>query len=189
VDANYGWGERIQLKLEIPWVVRGSSDVPAAGGLGLANLGVKWRFADEDRAGVGLATYPQLEFRTSSSSVDSGLVEGNTTFLLPLILEKHFGWISANLEVGHRFRSGAAGLWFAGLALGRELSQEVELAGEVYAKIPAQVSNTEVVWNFGGRWKFSRRIVLLLAGGTGIRAPSATPRARAQGYLGAQFLF
>jgi hypothetical protein len=73
VDANYGWGERLQLKLEIPWIVEDETVEGRHSGLGNPLLGVKWRFLDEDKAGVAVSTYPQLGFNLVSSSADRGL--------------------------------------------------------------------------------------------------------------------
>src|SRR5436190_22594246 len=50
LDINYGVGERIQLKAEIPWMVLQSrSGGQTQTGSGSANLGVKWRFLDRKR--------------------------------------------------------------------------------------------------------------------------------------------
>src|SRR5438270_9237421 len=70
LDINYGLGERIQLKAEIPWMVLQSrSGGQNQTGPGSANVGVKWRFLDRKRHGFAMSTYPQLEFRTSAASV------------------------------------------------------------------------------------------------------------------------
>src|SRR5947207_10625548 len=44
VDLNYGAGERIQLKLEMPWVRAAPSAGPSEDGLGGIVIGTKWRF-------------------------------------------------------------------------------------------------------------------------------------------------
>jgi len=189
VDANYGWGERVQLKFEIPWIVSDPSQGPAASGLGAGNFGVKWRFLDEAESFLSVATYPQFAFRTAASSAQNGLVEPGTSFLLPLIFEKNLGPVSVNVEVGYQWRSGSAGAWSAGVAIGRELSDRVEIAGEIVSESDARLSDSEVSWNLGGRWKLDPHLVLLFSGGTGLRGSAEVPRSRAQGYLGMQFLF
>src|SRR5258708_6365707 len=47
-DINYGLGDRIQLKLDIPWTYVHDSDKAWHSGLGSVNAGVKWRFIDKD---------------------------------------------------------------------------------------------------------------------------------------------
>ena len=66
VDINYGLGEHIQLKYETGYLF---SDGPGSNGLRHdwddSLLGLKWRFADQDNAGVDLSVYPQLELQNS----------------------------------------------------------------------------------------------------------------------------
>src|ERR1017187_4332787 len=101
VDANYGWGERVQLKLEMPWVVV-SDDLGTRSGIGNPLLGVKWRFLDEDNAGVAVSTYPQLGFNLVSASADRGLVERETSFLLPVSAVKRIGPVSLDVEADRK---------------------------------------------------------------------------------------
>ena len=189
LDANYGWGGRVQLKIEIPWLVRKAPGKSAVNGLGNFLLGVKWRFADADKAGVALAFYPQVEVRTLASSVRRGLVEEHTRIFLPLAIQKNLGPFSTNLEIGYEIRRGEKARWFGGLALGREVSERVELIGEAFATSSTRFSDVDAAWNVGGRWKLGRRVLLLFSGGTGLRGFGEQPRARYLGYLGAQFLF
>src|SRR5256714_12811222 len=43
VDVNYGLGERLQLKAEVPWLVlQDRRGAPTQSGIGSTNLGVKW---------------------------------------------------------------------------------------------------------------------------------------------------
>ena len=51
LDVNYGLGVRIQLTVEIPYVVANVSGQPQASGRGYALPGVKWRFFDQGEAG------------------------------------------------------------------------------------------------------------------------------------------
>src|ERR1700722_7772838 len=49
-DVNYGWGERIQLKLETGWVILRGDGPQTRNGADTILAGVKWRFVDEDQA-------------------------------------------------------------------------------------------------------------------------------------------
>src|SRR5438067_1001366 len=44
LDLNYGLGERIQLKWEVPWLMVQTPGAGTRSGLGDSKLGVKWRF-------------------------------------------------------------------------------------------------------------------------------------------------
>ena len=61
LDVNYGFGEHVQLKAEVPWLVLQERRGGTQAGIGSANFGVKWRFVDKDRHGFAMSTYPQLE--------------------------------------------------------------------------------------------------------------------------------
>jgi hypothetical protein len=60
LDMNYGVGERIQLKYEVPWLAVRTSDAASRTGLGDSLAGVKWRFYDTgDPQQWQISTYPQ----------------------------------------------------------------------------------------------------------------------------------
>ena len=106
VDANYGWGERVQLKLEVPWVVL-SSGSGTKNGFGNPLFGVKWRFLDEETAGVAVSTYPQYGFNLLTSSGERGLADEDPHFLFPVSAATTLGPVAINLEAGHVFRRDA----------------------------------------------------------------------------------
>src|SRR2546428_13119802 len=51
IDINYGLGQHIQLKAEVPWLVLQKRRAGTQSGIGSANFAVKWRFLYEDRNG------------------------------------------------------------------------------------------------------------------------------------------
>ena len=113
LDANYGWGPRIQLKYQVPYLVDGTDGGPTRSGLGKSLAGVKWRFYDSGEDGLQISTYPQLEFNnpTSSLSLRRGLVDGGTRFYLPIELTKKVGPFVINPEVGYWFADKAGAAW------------------------------------------------------------------------------
>src|SRR5689334_22500324 len=44
VDINYGVGDRIQLKFEVPFIIRKDDGHPAIGGFGNTGIGMRYRF-------------------------------------------------------------------------------------------------------------------------------------------------
>jgi len=166
VDANYGWGERAQLKLEIPWVVV-SDDVGTRGGIGNPLFGVKWRFLDEESAGVSVSTYPQLGFNIASASADRGLVEREASFLLPVSAAKTVGPVAVNAEVGRVFESGGEGEWVWGLAFGHTFGRFEALA-EVFGTHGDEPLSRQVLVNFGGRVPLAATSTLLFSGGCSV---------------------
>src|SRR2546423_14381204 len=102
IDINYGLGQRIQLKAEVPWLVLQERRGGIQSGIGSANFGVKWRFLDKDRHGFAMSTYPQLEIRTSASSVRRGLIEQGGELLFPVGLSGELGRLTINGEIGYQ---------------------------------------------------------------------------------------
>ena len=181
VDANYGWGERVQLKLEMPWVVV-SDDLGTRSGIGNPLLGVKWRFLDEDNAGVAVSTYPQLGFNLVSASADRGLVERETSFLLPLSAVKRIGPVSLDVEAGRLFRTGG-GFWVWGVAIGHDFGK-VEALAELFGTPGPQAADRQMVVNLGGRFRMGEHATLLLSVGGSVYDAEGPHHAVA--YLGLQ---
>jgi len=102
IDINYGLGQQIQLKAEVPWLVLQERRGGTQSGLGSANFGVKWRFLDKNRHGFAMSTYPQLEIRTFASSVRRGLIDQGGELLLPVEISRELGSVTLNGEVGYQ---------------------------------------------------------------------------------------
>ncbi|MFB3917704.1 MAG: hypothetical protein ACE14M_13295 [Terriglobales bacterium] len=186
LDINYGLGERIQLKYELPYIIRGEEGAPTRTGLGNSLFGVKWRFYQSKTHDVALATYPQMEVNNPTHSADRGLVERGVRFLLPVEIAKNFGPVDVNIEAGHRFSQHAPGEWIAGVALGHEASRRLELLGELYGIRASGGGTHETTFDGGGRFKLGGPLLLLFMAGRSVhRARDADPRFI--GYLGIQF--
>jgi len=84
VDINYGWGEHIQLKLDVPWNFVHETDQRWKSGLGAANVGVKWRFVDIEDSGFSMSTYPQFSWNWLSPSARRGISPSGRQFFLPI---------------------------------------------------------------------------------------------------------
>jgi hypothetical protein len=163
VDANYGWGERLQLKLEMPLAV--VSDVDGTrGGIGNPLFGVKWRFLDEETAGIAVSTYPQFGFNLVSSSADRGLVDKEASFLLPVSAVKTLGPVAVNVEMGRIFESDGGAEWVWGVAFGHTFGR-VEALAEIYGTHGDDADSRKVVVNLGGRVPVSAGYTLLASGG------------------------
>jgi hypothetical protein len=68
LDINYGLGERIQLKYDLPYVLSKNEENDSKhNGFDRSEVGVKWRFLDKEKAGLSVSTYPQITFKTPVS--------------------------------------------------------------------------------------------------------------------------
>ena len=188
LDINYGLGDKIQLKYEVPWLVLDEDREHTKDGPGNSVLGVKWRFFDQDRQGLDMSVYPQLEFNNSHSSFRRGLIDKGMEFALPIQLQRSWGAISLNPEVGYVFREYSENEWIYGVAMGYHASRNLELLAEVSGLTGQDFENDELVFNFGTRLELSETHTLLLSAGRSFR-DSASREPELLFYGGLQFTF
>jgi hypothetical protein len=188
LDFNYGVGERIQLKIELPWLLKHETPGPDASGLGNILLGFKYRFLDQDPSGADVSFYPQAELRTTAHSRQAGLVGEGLTLLLPIQAARDFGPVAINGELGYLLVEEGEDAWVWGVALSHELTEGLELLGEIHGETGTSFGHGELVWNIGARVKLSGLNTLLASVGRGIRGESRSEPTLI-GYLGLQFNF
>lgn len=181
VDVNYGVGDRLQLKFEMPWVVETGRHTD---GFGDALAGVKWRFFDQGGQGWQVSTYPQVEFLPSALHAARDAQAG-VAYLLPVEVQRDFGAFDAGFEVGRtRSPSRDQDGWIAGIDAGYKMSDRIEWIGELHDE-GVDGDGHAMVFNVGARATLSERITLLASLGTDIDNTSG-PRDRVLSYLGLQ---
>ena len=160
VDLNYGLGDRIQLKFELPIVIHEVRKLPgdiAQGepatqarldlGAGESLAGVKWRFYQHQATSSGqhtpgeeprepnfsISTYPQLSLNNPTSSVERGVVTTGPQFLLPIEANARIGPIRIDGEVGYWFTNRKVPQsWIRGMIVGYEFTRRTEAYAEIY---------------------------------------------------------
>ncbi len=187
LDLNYGVGERLQLKFELPWLFLREEGEESKNGLGNFQIGVKWRFLDQASHGLDGSVYPQIEFNNPTSSADRGLVEDGSAWTFPLQIERRFGRFSLNPELGYAVLEGEDE-WLYGLAVGYSLFGCLELLAEVHGEAQSDFGDDDLLVQAGCRWSAHPNLSLLGAVGTGIRHPEDM-RIELVAYLGVQILF
>ena len=187
LDINYGLGDRVQLKFEIPWIVRASDTEPTKSGLGNSLLGLKWRFYENKKHEFEISVYPQCEFNNPNRSADRGLVDRGVRFLIPVEATKTIGPVDFNGDLGYLLTQFGSNEWLAGLAAGRQMTSRLELLGEVYATSKVDGTERDTSFGIGGRYKLRERMLLLfMAGRSFPGAEVGGPHL--VGYLGMQFV-
>jgi hypothetical protein len=206
IDMNYGWGDRIQLKYELPMAVATDQNNTTRAGLGESLLGVKWRPYEHHKAGepksdqnldFSLGTYPQVSINNPTSAVRRGIVENGPQYYLPVEFTAQLGPIAFDGEVGHWFGNQLIpSRWGRGLIAGHEFNDRFELYGEIYDlqdinQIGGAPRQRELTLDVGGRQTLDRdgHVRLLFMAGRGIQAvtrQNSEPDWIA--YMGVQFL-
>lgn len=190
LDLNYGLGERIQLKYEFPWIFSRLEGGETRDGIGNSVLGIKWRFFDEDRQGIAVSTYPQVEFNTANSSVDKGLADKGTKYILPFEIERKIGPVNITGEVGYIFNPENENQWFYGLAFGYKTSNRIEWVGEIFGVSSSNFdwATHDLVFNLGFRWRLNKWLNLNTAAGRSLHAVTGNEKTLLF-YTGLQFVF
>jgi hypothetical protein len=174
LDLNYGVGERIQLKFEVPWVMAWDTEEKIRTGTGKANFGVKWRFLGQEKMKLSWSIYPQFHFNPVQSSITKGLVEEGYQMLFPTEITVELAHVEINGEVGRNFVEHGPGNWIYGLSTEGNVSPRLELLAEVHGEtFPEQP--TELIVNVGARRKLTSRLILLMALGRAVRGGPERP--------------
>jgi hypothetical protein len=187
-DMNYGLGNQLQLKLEVPVVHQTEAQFSQAV-IGDLLAGVKWRFHGDSNHSLQISTYPQLEFDNSGSPEYHEQAGHGLHFLLPIEIAKKLGPVSANAEAGYWFTQDGTNQWILGLAISHNFDDHLELIGEIYALgKTTQTQAPSATLDLGARRKLRPPLILLLMGGHSVGyAPAGTPQWVA--YAGLQVLF
>lgn len=191
VDANYGWGDRLQLKYEMPWLTQVGPDEAHHSGIGDGLAGVKWRFYDAGEDHWQVSTYPQVEFAVPhSNAVKSGLADGGVSYLAPLEFVHKLGKdYDINFDAGRWFRpQGRDDSWVTGVVLTRKVGEHVDLMVETHDEIAVNAPRQELILNFGARYDLSERATLLFAVGRDMHN-TLSPVSNFMSYVGVQLHF
>jgi hypothetical protein len=185
LDANYGVGERIQLKFEVPWLRAHETGEEVRTGPGNSVIGVKYRFLGHEGTHVAWSVYPQLEVNTSHASVDKGLVDDGAQFLFPTEITVEAFHVEVNFEVGRNFARHDQRGWIYGVSTEGHVTRRLELLAELHGERRGE-SQTEVIANVGARQKLTRQLILMLAVGRAVHG-DLEERPRLLAYVGVQF--
>jgi hypothetical protein len=182
-DINYGLtSDRDQLKVEFAVLDNDPEDADSEWGISDLLVGYKYRFIDEDDTCSKwmVSFYPQVSSPTGDES--RGLGSGQTELFLPFEFQKNFcdgkAWI--NPEIGYNIvlgDNGGPNSWKFGLAMGKEVTDKLELEGEVGAFVfegdSLHSGEPDVpFFNFGFEYRCDKNIVLLGSAGRSFRAGS-----------------
>jgi hypothetical protein len=187
VDINYGIGDRIQLTYENAWLRDRDGTEPAKYGLGQDQLGVKWRFYDNDRNGLAISVFPQLSINNPDRSVARGITPPGASLLLPMEFAKKVGPVDINWEIGYNAVHLGPDGWLAGLIAGHDVTKKLEVDAEFFGIGTFNHSNNQQTLDAGLRYKLRPPFILLLMAGRSV-APARNGQPCFAGYFGVQIL-
>lgn len=185
LDINYGWGEHVQLKVDLNWATADSEQGRRNSGFGATDIGVKWRFVDQEKSGFAMSVYPQLLTNFSPSSAARGLTSNNREFLLPVEMATEFGEFKFDAEAGRNFIQRMPDAWVAGVIVAHACGPNLECGFELHGVLTER--ELEPLVNFGVHWQFAKHVILLAAAGREFRSSAENPQGLLF-YLGFQLL-
>ncbi|HKC02385.1 MAG TPA: hypothetical protein VKC17_03680 [Sphingomicrobium sp.] len=163
-DLNYGPVKGVQLTATLPLSF---SHAPVEGwrsGTGDLEVGVKYRFFEDESHGLSAAIFPRAILPTAGHSPGE-----KTRFLLPLWVGKDFaGGTSLFGGGGYTINPGAGNrdFWQAAVALTHDLSKQVSAGAELSRQGPDVIGGTaQTRAGVGSILKLSDHHALLISGG------------------------
>jgi hypothetical protein len=188
LDVNYGWGDRIQLKFEIPYLLTNDGRGQYRKAFGDSLMGVKWRFYERSKnSGWRISTYPQVEVQNPFLTEDGQRVGLSARFLLPIEITGEVGPVAFNFEGGYWFAKYSLDERILGLAVGHQFTKKFEGLSEIYDDLVLNGRSRSTTLDIGGRYAFRENLFLvfmagrrILGSGPGDGQPSFV------GYIGLQ---
>jgi hypothetical protein len=172
VEVNYGALPDLQLHVIVPMAFDAPAGSGVKFGMGDTELGVKYRFVEEDENGwrpqVGI--FPLFEAPTGNAQ--RGLGAGVGREFLPVWIQKGFGkWLTYG-GGGYWNNPGAGNknYWFMGWLLQRQVTDALALGGELFHQTAATAGGHDSSgFNLGGIYDFTENYHLLFSAGRGIQ--------------------
>ncbi len=184
-DINYGLGERIQLTVHPAWAHRREPGSAFASGIGGTELALRWRFLDEDKAGVSMAIQPHWILPGPPAARRKDLSPATQEFQLPLQVVKTFGKSSLGVEVVRHFVEKGNDAWQAGMFWARPCPRDWQCLAEINGSRDDH-GTTQTIINLGTRHPISEHLVFMAS--LGRQISGERPRATPVFYLGVQVL-
>ncbi|HXQ52499.1 MAG TPA: hypothetical protein VN802_15500 [Stellaceae bacterium] len=172
IEVNYGALPDLQLHVIAPVAFDAPSGAGTRFGYGDTELGVKYRFVEEDEDGwrPQIGVFPQFEAPTGDAH--RGLGAGHAREFFPVWLQKSFGsWLTYG-GGGYWNNPGAGNknYWFAGWLLQRQVTDDLALGGELFHQTADTAGGHDSTgFNLGGIYDITENYHLLFSAGRGLQ--------------------
>ena len=116
-----------------------------------------------------MSVYPQIGLNTVQYSVNRGVVDDASEFVLPFQVARDIGPVWTFVEVGYTFIEHETDEWIYGLAGEYELVKDFKLLGEFHGVASSDLADDELVFNLGFKWQFHENVALMGSAGRSLR--------------------
>jgi hypothetical protein len=185
IEMNYGIVPNVMVHVLAPFAYNKPRGGATLYGYGDTELGVKYRFLNNEDAHFQMATFPLLEVPTGD--LDRGTGTDHTRYFIPLWLQKSRGpWTTYG--GGGWWRNpgdGNKNYWFFGWELQREMSKAFTLGAELFTQTKdAEDGKSRVGFNVGTIVNVTDDHHILFSAGSDINGDN-----RFSAYLAYQYTF
>jgi len=184
VDINRGVGEHVQLSVHAAWAHARAPVGPWQSGLADVELGIRWRFLDQETSGINMAVQPLWIHGWSSAARRRGLASEHPEIVLPLQAAREFRGFSVGAEVARHLVKDEDDAWQEGVFVARECTASLTCLAEVNVTRMDHQRST-VTLNLGMRHPLSDRVILMGSLGSEVSGEARQPLVF---YLGMQLL-
>jgi hypothetical protein len=161
-DLNYGPAPDVQLTATLP--VDFVRDGGTRAGAGDIEIGIKYRFFQNEAAGIAIAIFPRVILPTAGRDFGTGRVQ----LLLPVWAQKDFGPWSLFGGGGYMITPGAGNrdFWQSGLALTRTMTERLSLGVELFHEAASETGgHATTSLGLGGIYRLGGPFSLLASAG------------------------
>jgi hypothetical protein len=178
IDANYGALPDLQLHVQ-PQLDYVRGDGKSAIGVGDTEIGVKYRFIEEDDDSwvPMVSLYPLYEIPTGNH--ERGLGGGVGRSFIPIWAQKTIDKWTVYGGVGYGVNPGAAGKndWFLGGVALYQVTETLQLGGEAFMQTAQAPGGRDTPgFNLGGSYGLTEEYHLLFSAGRGLENASTLNR-------------
>lgn len=163
-DVNYGVGDQIQLKYESGISILANAAIPYGGPY--ADAGMRWKFYQNESAGMALSTYPQYTFSPGYYAKNTDVDRSETSLFLPIEFSKRWGDFAVNPEVGYGFVNGDEDFWSVGLLVAEDLRKGWSIMAEIHEIVPVTDHGVQSIFNVGTSFDLNETFTILASVGT-----------------------
>jgi hypothetical protein len=177
LDVNYGIGDNIQLKYELPFLLNQTQGTSAAA-IGESLAGIKWMFFEDEQTETQIAIYPQVSFvQANADVITQGLASPGSIVTLPILLSRPVGHtplgpIDITADLGYNFstKPDTADFVSASIGIGTPVLNKLVVMGELtteqaIATISDEGRSQLVRTDLGAMTMVSKRLMLFGAVG------------------------
>jgi hypothetical protein len=168
LDINYGAAKDLQLSLVAP--IDYDSNPHFGAGVGDIEIGAKYRFLHQSEGSwlPDVSVFPAIDLPTAAHRFS----DGPASFFLPVWAEKDFGPWSTFGGGGYDVHPGAGNrnFWLVGWAVTRQITDKLQLGGELYRQTADTVNaKAFTAVGLGFTYQMTEHVALIGSGGPSLQ--------------------